>query len=361
MLVLLITLLAAPIAVAHSCVHDKISHNITKVRAPATDGAPRRVEVANAAPIRIVPLYRASNGGIDISTEAGMTPARKAVVEAAMADALARFSTLLRVTPVSGNLFAFRKCTSMWTNGNCAEVSTAPMMCFTVPLNDLLGLQTYYPSNYNTPTTLPSTGAGIANADTAIFVTAQTTSDCSGGTLAYASHCQRASNDRPTFGLINFCPASIPTSATDVSFPVFLSTVLHELTHVLVFSSSLFPYFRDDAGMPRTPRNKWGDPSDEYKRLFVCGGSYVASSATISYANERGMDCSWGVATSWATANIPYGINGKAPSDCVARLSSPRVAAAARAFFGCSSLSGADLENHDTSTCFVQGSHWDER
>ena len=109
----LLLLLATP-AASHTCVHDAFTRNVTKVRAPpsASDGArgPRRDTVANAAPIRIVPLYRASNGGTDIATEAGMSASLKAVVEAAVAAALARFSTLLRVTPVSGNLFAYREC-----------------------------------------------------------------------------------------------------------------------------------------------------------------------------------------------------------------------------------------------------------
>jgi leishmanolysin-like peptidase len=277
-----------------------------------------------------------------------------------MTSALARFSALLRVTPVSGNLFAYRPCTSQWEdNGNCASVDTAPT-CGTISLSTFLGVQTYYPSFY-TPSTLSATGAGVPNADTVVFVTAQQTSRCGSGTIAYASHCQRASNDRPTFGNINFCPGMLPATVDED----FLSTALHELAHVLAFSSSLFPYFRDDAGAARTPRDSYGDPADAYYKTFSCGGSstgdYVASPSTISYANERGMSCSWGSAATWATANIPYGSGGKAPSDCVARISTPRVAAAAKIFFGCSTLAGADLENQDTSSCFVQGSHWDAR
>ncbi len=75
MLILLLALglLVAPVA-PHACVHDAYTRNVTKVRAPLSDGAPtRRAEVANAAPIRIVPLYRNSAGGTDISAETGMT------------------------------------------------------------------------------------------------------------------------------------------------------------------------------------------------------------------------------------------------------------------------------------------------
>ena len=150
----------------------------------------------------------------------------------------------------------------------------------------------------------------------------------------------------------------LPASVTAAGYADLLSTVLHELTHVLAFSSSLFPYFRDDAGVPRTARDSYGYPAD----IYYQGNKVVASGSTISYANERGMDCSWGGAGSWVTANIPYGLVAtKDPGDCVARISTPRVKAAARAFFNCDTLEGAELENQDTSAGFVQGSHWEAR
>lgn len=355
--------LLVSLGVPHACVHDSVSRNITKVRAPATDGAPmRRAEVANAAPIRIVPQYHASNNGTDISTEVGMSPARKAVVEAAMNSALARFSALLRVTPTSGNLFAYRECTEPWPNGNCKTVNTAPTCgYFSLSDSDMLGMQVFYPSNSSTSSSIAATGSGVPNADVVILVTALS-NDCKASTLAFASHCQLASNDRPTFGFINFCPSQIPTSVSAADYADFLSTVLHELTHVLVFSSTLFPLFRDDAGQARTPRNLLGKPANAYTSTFVCPDSVsVASPSTISYSSERDMSCSWGSATTWATANIPYGSSGKMPNDCVARISTPRVASAAQEFFDCNTLNGAELESQDTSECFVQGSHWDAR
>ena len=70
---LFLVLLVASV-VPHTCVHDALSRNVKTVKAPATDGVARRVEVATAAPIRIAPLYRSSNGGTDISIETGMSP-----------------------------------------------------------------------------------------------------------------------------------------------------------------------------------------------------------------------------------------------------------------------------------------------
>lgn len=146
---------------------------------------------------------------------------------------------------------------------------------------------------------------------------------------------------------------------TVAGYDDLVSTAMHELTHVLVFSSSLFPYFRDESGEARTPRDSWGDPADAFYSYALSRS--ISSAATISYASERGMDCSWGTASSWASANIPYGLLSKDPSNCVARLSTPRVKAASRAFYDCNLLEGAELENQDTSSGFVQGSHWEAR
>jgi leishmanolysin-like peptidase len=358
-------------AASHVCVHDAYSSSLEPaVKAPPTDGAgARRNAAASVAPIRITAIYAASNGGTDIATEVGMSQSLKEVLTTAVSAALARFSELLRVRPVSGPLFAYRECISQWsTNSRCSAVDTAPKCSgrsddVVISLGGMLGSQVYYPRSDNSPQTLLPTGAGMPSTDTVIFVTAKQTSNCGSGgsgTLAYASYCQRASDDRPTFGRINFCPRMLPPSITDAGFEDLLSTALHELTHVLAFSSALFPYFRDDSGVERTPRDSWGDPADAFysssKRMYISSGS------TVSYANERGMDCSWGTATSWATANVPYGLNAnKAPTSCVARLSMPRVKAATRAFFNCDLLEGAELENQDTSIGFVQGSHWEAR
>ena len=301
-----------------------------------------------------------------------MTPALKTVLTTAVEVALARYAQLLRVWPVSGPLFAYRQCTSMWANGRCADVDSAPKCGgvfddVAISLGTMLGSQVYYPEgaywDEYSETTLPATGPGILSADTAVFVTAKQTSRCGSGgngVIAYASHCQRASDDRPTFGRMNFCPLMLPSSVTGAGFEELVSTVMHELAHILVFSSSLFPYFRDEFGFARTPRNSWGYPTSMFYSSLL--RNYVASGSTISYANERGMDCSWGTATSWAAANIPYGLDStKSPGNCVARISTPRVKAATRAFFNCDLLEGAELENQDSASSFVQGSHWEAR
>jgi len=104
-------------------------------------------------------------------------------------------------------------------------------------------------------------GAGVSNADYILYVSARD-SECStssGGpvTLAFAGACQMESNmDRPIAGSINFCPAWF----TDTSNEFIFSVTKHEMLHALAFSRSLFPFWRDSEGNPRTPRGSNGLP-----------------------------------------------------------------------------------------------------
>ena len=59
---------------------------------------------------------------------------------------------------------------------------------------------------------------------------------------------------------------------------------LHELTHALAFSPSLFGYFRDASGLPRVPRNSeyWGQPISIngmplFKRSGVIGRCHAST------------------------------------------------------------------------------------
>lgn len=70
--------------------------------------------------------------------------------------------------------------------------------------------------------------------------------------------------------------------------------------------------------------------------------SFYAANTTVRYFNERGMNCSG--PENNATASVPYG-------NCVARVVTPAVAAAAQSYFDCVALLGAELENQDTSPC----------
>ena len=360
----------------HVCIHDAYTrrvglHNRTRVGPrplppPPPPGAqPRHLSLP--APIRIVPLYVNSLGGTDLSVEASMTPALATFVQTVVAAAIARWAQLLTVVPMAP-LFAYRDCAATWGNGNCqampwptcANSGDNVFVNFSLPF---VAASTYYPSSSTAAAPLPG-GAGLANADLGIFVTAKQTASCGSGgsgTIAYATKCQEdPATDRPTWGRINFCPLMLDPSAG--AFKSQLYTALHEMAHVMAFSSSNFKNFRWPNNTARTPRDAWGNPDPATFGIAIagCGTQTVAAKNTIDYATERGMACAWSGATA-ATSNIPFGNTGKQAYDCVARIVTPRVAEAAQAFFGCPSLAGAELENQDTTSCFIQGSHWESR
>lgn len=63
---------------------------------------------------------------------------------------------------------------------------------------------------------------------------------------------QESEYDRPIAGHVNICPRSISTASYDVE--ALLSTIKHEILHALGFNAGLYAFYRDDRGLPRTPR-----------------------------------------------------------------------------------------------------------
>ena len=103
-------------------------------------------------------------------------------------------------------------------------------------------------------------GVGVADSDYVLYISADQ-SECPGGgdttVLAFAGACQlESSEDRPIAGYINFCPLAL--EGADNSY--VSSVAKHEVFHALVFSFDLFPYWRDQNGMPRTSRDESGQP-----------------------------------------------------------------------------------------------------
>ncbi|KAF4134763.1 Leishmanolysin [Phytophthora infestans] len=178
-------------------------------------------------------------------------------------------------------------------------------------------------------------GTGVPNTDFLIYVRAESTASCqSGSTLAYASTCQKDQYDRPTFGMVNFCPNKLSTAAAD--FERQVSTALHEFSHALGFSSRFFPFMRNEDGTPRTSRDANGNPPTYTSGTCPNGRNidfYVEPSKTIiKYSTER--------------------------NHVVAKMVTPRVRAFVRDHFNCSTLEGAEIESQDGG-CI--GSHWEER
>ena len=255
-----------------------------------------------------------------------VAPATQQYIHSLLSYAQNRFRDVLSVQPVVGNLFVSRNCSLYWLQGsvlgNCSVASDINQcgQVREIPAEHLGGLLVVPATgvlNYIAP------GTGIPNADLIVYVTLSAGNICGGSTLAYASACQVDQNDRPIVGNINFCPFNATRSADPFQRLHDQETALHELIHVLGFSSPLFALFRDASGSPRTPRcpsapgctdaDAPGDPP-----FNASSGSFVVSPSTVLASTRRG-----------------------APIRFVA---TPSVRAVARDYFGCATVAGGELE-----------------
>jgi hypothetical protein len=184
---------------------------------------------------------------------------------------------------------------------------------------------------------------------------------CNGRVLAYARACDLDQLDRPIVGVITFCLdrettadgyligklpnlngvdlATFYEAWTGATFRAqhlrlsLLEITVHELAHILGLSSNLYPYFRDENGVPRTNRT---DAGVAVVSEHTCSnGTSVldiqASAETIQAVQRNGR---------WEQYMI-----------------TPRIQSVARNHFNCPELPGARLQEDDNCV----GSHWHER
>lgn len=143
---------------------------------------------------------------------------------------------------------------------------------------------------------------GVPNADIVILVTMRPTM---GNILAWGVSCIVDQNGRPIMGQINISPPAIDS----ISFATQVSITVHELIHVLGFSSSKYSSYIG-----------WNDPPKYMKTKYQ---SHNGEQKTIN------------------------------------RIDSPNVLKVAKAHFACTQLEGAELEEWGSQT--TAGSHWEQR
>lgn len=138
--------------------------------------APRSLGVGTAptSPIRITPVFIPTA----LST---LTAAQKTFLQTVLIpSAISKWSSLLTVVPVSGNLFAHRDCLNVWSNTPTLQCATFVPTTYcaqgfdevNIPLSSYLGIDYYYPNSPNQQSSVPAQGVGLPNSDFAIFVTA---------------------------------------------------------------------------------------------------------------------------------------------------------------------------------------------
>nr|XP_034194018.1 leishmanolysin-like peptidase [Osmia lignaria] len=181
-------------------------------------------------------------------------------------------------------------------------------------------------------------GPGIDGADFVFYVSAMQTKRCHKGlTVAYAAHCQQEEAlDRPIAGHANLCPKSITTKPQELE--TLLSTVKHEILHALGFSASLYAFYRDENGEPRTPRR-----SDTGKPLL----------------NEKLQTHQWSENTIKTVVRSSWQVHDGYVERTMQIIVTPKVRAEVRAHFNCPELEGAELEDQGEDGTAL--THWEKR
>eukprot|EP00899_Mesostigma_viride_P024298 jgi/Mesvir1/5052/Mv02253-RA.1 len=310
------------------CFHDELTSTIAPFRRmptqSSTAGVKGRQGTRQTSPVgdimRVKTIYQLDS----LDQHFASDPTRAAEVRAFLQEklvpsAVGYLRKVLRLRdPVEGNLLLTRSCLAIRAGNppECLQWNTNSCLEGTLDESFYAGRRTC--SSTGSCTSVPD-GKGVVDADLVIVITAVKSSLCtsSSALLALAQHCtQDPDTDRPTSGGVNFCPDNINTNYDDdITWLQQLNTAVHELVHVLGFSSSLFPYYRDAAGNPRTPRDAYGAP---------LGDSTIRTGA-----------------------------------DGVMKMVTPRVVEAARAQLSCASLDGAEVENYGGPA--TARSHWEAR
>ncbi|CUF99461.1 major surface protease, GP63, putative, partial [Bodo saltans] len=151
---------------------------------------------------------------------------------------------------------------------------------------------------------------GVDNVDFILYVTANPL-PTPGNTVAFAATCFSDQNRRPIAGSINFVPATLGNAAVlKVSQTnLDMNTAIHEACHALGYSSFFQYGYVDMNGVTRS------------------GGTSSAYDNTLQKTTTK--------------------------------MTSPRVVAAAQAYFNCSTLTGVEIEDQGGSG--TQGVHWEKR
>ena len=180
-------------------------------------------------------------------------------------------------------------------------------------------------------------GMGVESRDFILYVSCIQTDHCNvANAVAYASYCQQEhALDRPVAGFANICPNRLETDPRH--YPNLLSTVKHEIFHALGFSAGLFAFYRNENGVPYTPRDKHGLPP--YNEKY---GLYQWSSKIVQKVERK----------KWATrhGDIVHQVH---------MIVTPRVKKEVRKHFKCPSLEGAEIENQ--GGLGTEYTHWEKR
>ena len=236
------------------------------------------------------------------------------------------------------------------------------------------------PSGEYVKRTVPA-GRG-ADVDFMLLVTVEDRPNCgnlSSGMIASAVACRWDSCQRPLMGAVNICPRAVDP-VSEESITSLFSTLTHEMTHVFGFTADAIANMRQPNGIRRLPV---ANRVDVYYTCRIVDGEldlvwdidprrytgpnlhrYVFPDGLVVSTTARGTgrDCRCPLSSRkrYSARDVRHCLKHK--HECSFTLVTPRVAAMAKAYFGCPQLQGAELENQTGGpNCHILESHWKER
>ena len=298
------------------------------------------------------------------------------------------WSRALKVRRMEEPLTVRRKC--VIANGRCVEVKETSVCQerngLSVPIPDhLLGEQRVYGKGwigkFRSHTIPANEGEEV---DFVLLVSMKDVQGCGdvrGGTIASAYSCRWDDCDRPLMGVVNICPRAVDMSS-EQSLRSLYNTLAHEMTHVFGMNSDSFSELRYPNGFSMIPlkrevyytchfqngrpRVNWNvSPDSRDPKTDNAAIRYVFPEGVVSSLKTRGIGgkecrCPINPGKQYSSADIEHCLSHK--SDCAFAITTPKVSAMSRAFFGCDSVAGAELENQSTHlTCEIFDSHWKKR
>jgi hypothetical protein len=214
------------------------------------------------------------------------------------------------------------------------------------------------------------------DADIVIIVGGDPAAICDAGTLAYAFPCNIDTTfDRPITGTFNFCLAKLSSTSLQISdgmsvlqqlsasnIPAYysqytkatfypaslgisiLDVTVHEVAHILGFSDLLYPYTRDEFGVPRTARDAFNNNAP-IPLTRICGNG----SSTYDFLPSESV----------------IQVIQPSPTDQPNRYEhyfvTERIRTVAQIHYNCSTLIGGRLEDVAVGARQCYGAHWHER
>ncbi|XP_065896496.1 leishmanolysin-like peptidase isoform X2 [Dysidea avara] len=223
-------------ACSHKCVHDEVaSRSPLHVVSLKQERKPRDLSF-HRGPIRIT--THLINKYISRRHRARLQqddPLQKAVKQLELMLQVEQL-TMLHFPP---------QCSQVLPSSSCLLGHVSSLQCGSSPIIDipLDHMSQMRVCTNQTETNCTLIGGGVPSTDVIVYVTAINHRACGKYTLAYSSHCvlDNSSNNRPVAGVINICAKNFWRSSNNEKYQY--KVLLHELTHILVFSDQLYSYF----------------------------------------------------------------------------------------------------------------------